>query len=356
MGGAESIVRFDFSRSEIDPEAQEKDIQTQQYFSQSIEALRQSDIGLMPDIGAEINHDGHTSMGIESALQKFGKLAILSDDSLEHISRKRFPDRIVFNSKPLLRLGREDSRQQVFFGELQGQWFHESEVQSVDIAVKAIPRKEADKHKVLHEIGMYQYAKRQGIPTLEVLGAVINDNQASDTPYGYVMTRFEPDIQTLDSLNWSNLSREEAGQALEHAVDTLVVLHSNYLFHGDFEFKNIAAVEGGQSPKVVDLEFGDSMRDEVDNIMKLSIHMSNDFSSLARSLDLSIGYLYRDDTGRESPMDRYDFMFEHVFLPYHIKMQKAGVWPTGHMGKAYDNVVCRKHDEALGEQGRWRHV
>ena len=356
MAGIENKISFEFSRSEIDPEGRERDIKNQEDFCSEVEQLRQSSIGLLPDLAGELNHHGQTTTEVEAALEKDPRQALISQRAVDYLSEKSLPDRTNFTPIRMFRLGREDSRQFVFFGELQGEWFHEATTEGLNVAVKPVPHDPYDRHKVLHEVAMYQHLAEQGIPTLEVLSVMKNNDSSRKTPYGYVITTYEPDVTTLDSLDWKKMENGQIAQSLEPAIDTLALLHSHYLFHGDSEFKNIAVVESGKSPKIVDLEFGASLRDEQENVLKLSQFMNNDFSCLARSLDLTVGHYYRNENGLEQPVKRYDFLFEHVFLPYYNKMQQLGVIPTSNLGKAYENVVIRKQEEALGNEGRWRHA
>ena len=336
------------------PERLRQDDIQQAVFCDTIEQLKVSDIGLLPDFSEETDHRGgrRSATAVRSALDATGAQAMLTPQLYDNFAERE----LSFAPDPLLRIGKEDSRRQIFFGEMTANSLEHGETQHTSVAVSTIPsEKDVNKHgQSLHEISMYQCAASLDIPSLEVLGVVVTD--AHPDMYGFVLTKYDPDISTIDTLDWSNMSQKEVTETLAYAVDTLALLHTNYLFHGDSAFRNIAVKDSIQKPIVVDLELSGSLRQETENIMKLSRFMSADFSSLAMSLDQNISRFYQNDSGLPSSTDRFDFMHNHIFLPYQDRLIQHGVTPLDPLGLAYDNVVSRRLDEAVGDEGRWRHV
>ena len=341
----------------ITPERREAENQNERLLNDLLESARQSDIGLMPNFSDRLDTVGAITAGIDVELDQFGKSILFSANMLEALDEARFPDRIKFQERPLMRMGREDSFRQVFFGHIDQQWFHEATEQQTDVAIKPVPRDELERQKLFHEIAMYQYAAEVGLPTFEVLAFAKNTNAISaDEPYGFIMTKYEPDVSTIDGLSWQDMSEAEAKEKLEPAIETLALLHSNYLFHDDVAFRNIATTGGGLYPKIIDLERGGCLTGSKDDVMKVSRFMSKDFSSLAQSIDIELREFFTDERGLEMPAERYDFYFQNIFEPYRQRLLQLGAGNEPSLLKAYENVVCRRQDEAQGEQPYWRHI
>ncbi len=341
----------------ITPERRESETQNERLLDELLKLARPSDIWHMPDLSSRLDMTGGITTGIDSELDSLGKTVLFSAEMLDVLSKKRFPDRISFHEQPLMRMGREDSFREVFFGQINQQWFHEATVQQLEIAVKPVPRDKIERQKLFHEVAMCQHAASVGLPTFEILAFIKNQNAISaDEPYGFIVTKYEPDVTTIDGLSWQDMTEEEAREKLEAAVETLALLHSNYLFHDDLAFRNVATTSGGLYPKIIDLERGGCLVGEKGNIMKISRFMSKDFSALAQSIDTELRDFFTNDRGLEVPTERYDFMFRNVFEPYYERMLQLGAGNEPTLLKAYENVVCRRHDEARGVQAYWRHV
>jgi tRNA A-37 threonylcarbamoyl transferase component Bud32 len=323
------------------PERREKSDRHQVLMREAVRALCPQQVGQLPCAAGEVNHRGGRSTGVHGLIEDTDRVALLSPK----ITLSPDWGQLDFIPRPLMRLGREDSRRQVFFGEMQGIRYPCNPEVSVEVAVSAVPAEEdyINHERSLHEIAMYQYLAKMGIPTLDVLGFV---RSHEPDVYGFVITRYEPDIRTLDTLDWTMMSERDAAGALSHAVDMLALLHTNYVFHGDAEFKNIAVRDTDQHPTVVDLELSGSLSAEADDITKLFRYMSSDFSFIAASLDRSASHLYENE-GMTSPTDRFHFMYEYLFLPYFNRLVQLGVTPGDPIGLAFDAVVTRRLDMAV---------
>lgn len=356
MGGIEALRSSELS-SQVrdsayynDPERRKLDAKNQALFNGVVERLGSRHISELPDLRQAVNHDGGRSTAVIDKLDSESEGILLYPGVNLASSDAQFS----FIQRPLLRIGREDSRRQIFFGELAGITDDKENKSSTEVAVSVIPSNiDFIKHEqALHEIAMYQYAASLEIPTLDIVAVI---KASSPGIYGFTLTRYEPDIRTLDTLEWGDMDIDDAVDSLSYAVDTLALLHANYIFHGDTAFRNIAVCDASQQPKIIDLELSGSLREQTSNIMKLSRYMSADFSSLAASLDMNINHLYQDESGLTSPTDRFDFMYQHIFLPYYDRLIQFGVTPSDSLGLAFDNVVSRRLDEAIGGEGRWKH-
>lgn len=350
VGESGEVISFEFLDDYYFENKKLTDEQNQETFKQSLEQLRQSHFVELPDTSQLIHHRGGSSRHVEQTLESSGGSALFTPRFIQGVSPYRYPDRVDFEVRPYDRLGRDKSRHQVFFGELKGRWFHEQEVGQVSVAVKPIPNNTEERpqvrNQVLHEIGFHQYLKRYDIPSLDVLGVVLTGSYEDDEPYGFVLTRTEPDIETLNTISWGNLDREKAGQKISHAVDTLALLHSHHVFHGDSEFRNIAVADSGRSLRIIDLEYARSLRDDPGNISKLADRMDLDFSYLAKSVDEYLGYLFHDENEQKQPIETYGFLLNQVLLPYYDRLLEIGIRPGDPLAQAFDQVVMRKLTEA----------
>lgn len=311
-------------------------------------------------MSGSIDHSGIPSRDMEQLFQ--------SRDSSTYFSRRtffqgkayRYPDRVVFQLEPIDRLGREKSRHQVFFGQLEGQWFHERQTDSISVAIKPIPNYPQDRYKVLHEVAMHQYLRENDLPALDVVGIMLTgakpvwaeqDNKEGyddeyREPYGYVISRTEDDMDTIDNLKWSGLTIEQAGSRMSYVLDTLALLHSHYVFHGDTEFRNIAIADSGRSIRLIDLEFARSFRDARIDVDAITEKINLDFSCVAKSLDEHIGYLFHDHDGNKQPLEAYRFMLDYLLLPYGERLQRIGVPHDDALALAYKQTVLMQLDTA----------
>jgi hypothetical protein len=324
----------------------ETDIANQQEFIGFIESVRPDKLHVLPDLTTLLDHETQRSTGIEVALDGDTDRIFLSDEFAEKLDARRFPDRVEFQPHPLLRIGRDNSRQQVFFGKLTGRWFHEATEASKQLAVKPIPNRFIAKQQVLHEAAMYQYAASQGLPTLNVLGIVMIAEQPREVA-GYLLTEFEPDFITLDNLDWSTIGEEEASAAVSSALDSLAALHSHLLFHGDAEFKNIGIGEAEDAFRLVDFEFGASAQAIPENIARIAQFISADFSGIGKSFDEYV--LRYAEEKPKNDIDRFNIHHNALYEPYIERILQSNSEHLDVLAKAYQVVINQKEAQARGE-------
>ena len=94
---------------------------------------------------------------------------------------------------------------------------------------------------LLGELAMFQYLEELGMPTFKPTSFLFTDT----TKANHLLTRFEKPISTMDTVEWEELEADEKWFQLDFAVKTLALLHSELLFHGDLEFKNVGFDERG---------------------------------------------------------------------------------------------------------------
>ncbi len=317
-------------------------------FQESLHTLAPHQINKLPDLSDLISHNGTYTSGIEGKLRPGMFLSEQFLDGAAQIHEGK-PTEFTFDVKPMLRLSREDSRRKVFFGNLNVGWKDSGEQQVVRVAVKPFDPKNRD--TALHECGMYQYMENEGLSTLHPLGVFIPPNGNGEI---YALTHFNPTVITMDNVLWHELSEEEVSERLEVALDTLAMMHSRLLFHGDFEFKNVAYGEAEGDVVIVDPELTVSGRNLIEEGMteppiRIVQMMSRDFTDLCKSIQ-SFVFSTRPEEAR--PTNDFAIFADHlqnVFTPYQKKLLAQNSPHRDLLLKAYKEMVGNKRRQAAGE-------
>jgi hypothetical protein len=146
---------------------------------------------------------------------------------------------VSYKKYPIRSIGRENSRHQVHFGTLK---FNEGS--SLDVAVK-----DGTLRLSLGEISVMNYYQSLGLKTF-IPFAVLKSKQINPEvkeTQTYLITRYEDDVRTYNSIDWFRLDDEETRFYLREATLALVELHQNGIIHGDYEIKNIAQDINGKT-------------------------------------------------------------------------------------------------------------
>jgi hypothetical protein len=327
------------------------DLVNQQVFTGFIERIRKADALPLRDLTPYLAHDGRPSTNLAVHFEGPGDSVFLSDNFYQYVEHDAFPDRLSFDAQPVLRMGREDSRRQVFFGALRAKWFNSGEAEVRQIAVTPFPDDESSsitRALTFHEVAMYQHLGKLGIPTLEVLGVSVFEKAKSNIG-GFVVTRLVPDLTTLDTLEWDQMSNDETEQYLGIALDTIAMLNSELAFHGDPQFKNICFGEAKNNIIVADLEFGTSALDVPENISALCKCMAREFSLIRASVnDFIIGRMPRDQRPQDD-IQHFEFMHNKVYEPYFERLVHIGSPYIDVLTKAYDLFIRQQEASARGD-------
>lgn len=332
-----------------------QDIVAQQEFMGFVEGLRVQHVAPLPDLSELLDHETKRTSGLDVPLDGDNDRAFLSSSFYEYVEHDKFPNRLFFRPQPLMRLGRENSYQQVFFGNLNAQWFHGAEQANVQIAVKPIPLRGNNpedsmlgEERLLHEVAMYQYLGKLGIPTLEVLGVCLLKGSRNGLE-GFAITRFDPDIVTMDNLPWGSMEPKDVNEAIGQVTDTLALLHSNLIFHGDPEFKNIAVGEASKSITVVDVERAKSGLIIPDNVKRIGLNMSMDFTDVEKSMGEFIFSKLPEGERPKDDIERFNILHNFVFEPYFERLVHLDSPYLDTLAKAYELMVDYKASMARGE-------
>jgi len=324
----------------------------QRLFNEQLEAVRKSGIRQMPEFSDMLAHDG-TVTSFDRDIVEPG--LYLDSTYLPVLEAKGgAPDRLSFQVKDMMKIGRDDSRHHVFFGALAMNWFNHNEIVQQQVAIKpTISKYPTDFDQALQEIAIHQHLEDLGIPTLEAAGLLVTpESPQSNLPNLFQVSLFKP-LTTMDNINWRSLSMEQRWNRLGKALDTLAVLHGNLIFHGDPDLRNIGFSEVEGEIVVVDTEFSESGQylvhpSSANGEKRIYQCMSNDFSRLSMSIDGHIfGSLPREE--RPTTHERFEQLLQHVYLPYYERLIKTGSPYLRVLTHQLDEIMARKMKEALGE-------
>lgn len=234
------------------------------------------------------------------------------------------PAKLSFQHQPGKRIAREDSHNFVFFG---GVWTEpvNSPDGRVEVAVKLKDNEGIDKSdSILGELAAFQYLGKLALPTFRPAGLLIGGNDIS------LLTHLDAPVYTMDTVDWPKLTDEERWDELMRPVDTMLMLHTNGLFHGDIYFRNVGFYETGDTV-IVDPELMVSAKEDMTMLLDAGIMyneeqkralqrvkqlMSKDFSALITSIEANIlAYLPKREKPRTGEA-RLKLYRRHLYEPY----------------------------------------
>lgn len=199
-------------------------------------------VAIMPELIDYVRHDGEVSTPDVSNYRD--GIYVIEESEVMRTGYMHFVPRIG------RRIGREMSHNNVLFGDLR----YEAEEQSTVVELAVKPCESGRLPELVGEMAMSAYMRSLGIAAFEPYGLVLHSNR------GYMLTGFEGPVTTLDTMDWKKMEPEEAWAEAHLATDTLALFHSNMLFHGDADFRNIAQNALGE-PRAVDPEYTKSAKD-----------------------------------------------------------------------------------------------
>jgi len=292
-------------------------------FQHDITEIGPDTVFRLPDLTRYLNHDGENGqfpdlpagMYVARSIQKRLRL----DQS---------PQETRFKPDDSLKLTREDSRHQVFFGRIQ--FLGQSAVHQERVAVKAVKAN-------LRELAMYQLMGDLGIQTFRPVGFIIQG-----TGNTHLMTKVNQAIKTIDSTDWALLEPDEMWFIASTALDTMVLIHSHMLFHGDLSFRNVATSDFGE-PVVTDPEFMTSMRGVADRIVEadqqsghpvdvkendirlqaIARKIGMDFTAVSTSIKSDIFQALPESCRPQTAQAAFKQLEHHLYRPYEAQLNES---------------------------------
>jgi hypothetical protein len=326
----------------------------EQAFTASLEKLSATAPGPLPALHNQLSHSGDV---FEPNAVEMQSGVYLNPDFKGETGDT--PPTLTFNTQPLADLGRKiespaggatQTKHGTFFGSIRVENGTDQEPQDIPVAVKPIESSEfAHGDFASQEVAMLQHAKDCGLPTLEVVGVIV-DNEAT-TPTRYVITKREDQIRSLDAMDWT----EQAKDAPEHlgtAVKTMAALHGHAIFHRDLEFKNLSPLDEEGSFAVFDLEWAVSHQETMegiaqkeDDIEPIAKAIAFDMGTVRRSLDKLVYPNLPEGSRPESPQEKFDYELNHLYEPYHTAILKSGSAHTKVLDQAYRRFLAKEHEK-----------
>lgn len=310
-------------------------------FQTDVNALRSHRIYPLPDLTSHINHSGKFTR--PSIKLGSGLFLDTNASGLPAVSDGGKPDAFTFMAQPGHRLGRERSHNVVFFGKLLSHW-HNSPGKQLETQVAVKPTK--NRAALLGELAMFQYLRQLDIPTFTPNAFLVTDSKTSD----HLLSIFEKPVATMDTVEWGELEDDEKWLQLDFAVQTMVTLHSNLLFHGDLEFKNVGFGEQGDviiiDPEltVSALEMAEvaASPSDVDEVkiaqLRIKQSMGADFTSVCGSVDEFVLSSIDTDNRPRTDAAKFKIYAKHIFRPYRESLIDANPPYLAELLAAYEKV------------------
>lgn len=173
-----------------------------------------------------------TRAAADAILLQSGFAERLTDDSRYLVEEVTFKDRFGWGE------GRLDSAHEVRFGDLT---LHSSDGSATEVPIALKPFQLQDRYRAANELAaLIRTPDATGITAFEPIGAVRTANGLA------IMTRFEPDVVSLDNVDWGR----DLADSLEYSIDVinglqkgavlLARLHRAGHTHNDAQVKNVA--------------------------------------------------------------------------------------------------------------------
>lgn len=317
-------------------------------FQDVLAPARPSDVIQLPDFAPLVRHDAKFLSADTINLEAGLYLAPAILPSLGHKGGQE-PAGYGFTNQSMLKIGKDNSRRKVFFGMMQGLDEKGETIDGIRVAVKPFEKK--DRLTMFHECAMYHYLGELAIPTLTVVGTFLPDLEKGDA---YTISRFNPSVETMDNVAWHELDDKRIREHLRFATNSLAELHKRLLFHGDYEFKNIAYGEALGDEIVVDPELMTSAKNfakpSEEDETRLVLKVSAEFTTLEKSINQFI-FSTLGDNRPKGKIAELDWQIERVYEPYFMALMRGDSEHKFLLMRLYNRVIERKkriaHEESL---------
>jgi len=293
-------------------------------------AVLSGGIKSLPYLTEKIKHDGtHTKIrGFEPGLYLATPYNCMDDSQ-----------GLGFELKPPRRLTNEDSRNQVFFGDIKA-----GELE-LAVAVKAAPVHD------LGELALTQLVIQEGVNTYEQFGYLVAEDGR-----GYYLTNYYQGTTPISAIDWREYTIEEQWSFISYAAECMKLLHIRMLFHGDLAFRNVVHDANGDVV-VVDLEHAVSHREAAQKIIedpsteesniarsKIVLAMSSEIGTVCRAVEESIFANAKPSV--KCPMARFKQVRRNLLDHYETSIaEEKGIYAELLMS-IYHEVLGRKKEEA----------
>jgi len=190
---------------------------------------------------------------LKNALQDTSNTFFLKPEFMRDLGLDHYALRSArFTDRPDWRVGREDSTQQVFFGELEltTDIGLDGKSRTIPIAIK--PYILAKKAAIHEFVALDLINEHKNMESFHPIGF-----WAQDSSNIFLLTRFENEVKTLDNINWmlngTDMLNEhfEPFAALRACAKILAFMHSQGFVHRDAQIKNMGIDSHGI--RIVDL-------------------------------------------------------------------------------------------------------
>lgn len=330
----------------------------QRAFMDYLDAVPARMIRPLPNLAEHANHMGVVEDQAGLAERLF--IGVAPDILQPFKAAGERPGDVTFRPSQLAQFGKEKSFRGAFFGVL-GMTSESGTRHEEEVVVKQYPLggEHDATHNAIQEVTMLAHVKELGLPTVDVVGVMVNRYPSEGRPIMYVITRHKQGLESMDELSWRGITTADMPDRLHPVLDTLESLHGNLVFSGDPKFKNIGLGEDGK-PIIFDLEHATSARELVAGMNeenqeevqeRLVRLMGIDFSHVAVSLDGIVYSNLPENERPRTPMERFDFELAHVMEPYHLRLMEGNSPYKDVLNQTYNRVLQQRREQAMRAQG-----
>ena len=249
-------------------------------------------------------------------------------------------------------LGRQDSQHAAFFGVLSVSGGPGEEQQEIPVVVKEFPFTPPVASKAVQEYMLLKDLRARGLPAVEPIG-LITHRWHDGGPSVYLLVRMEPDLESLNSQDWTDIQPGELLERISPIPDTLAILHGEGIFNRELAFGNAGVGEEEGSRYIFDLESSVSMRAILDNLgsddpipAELLIMLRQEFTPPRQSLKEIVYPNLPADARPESPEDHFQMEYMLLYEPYEVALAASSSPYAPVLLRAYRTVLAQLRSEA----------
>jgi hypothetical protein len=325
---------------------QAEDVAHQQTATTSLERLRKEQVYDLPNYGQSLAHNGRITNFSGDDLAE----GLYLDDEFrdEIFANGKIPDRLGFQTDEMQRIGKEDSKRHVFFGEARLDYFDaRRDPEPISVALKPFEGQVAQKHG-LQEIAVSQYLGLLGLGVIKPVGLLVGPGESAERTI-FMVSKTDDNLKSLDNIDWAKIPKAKVIDHIDGAVSALATVNSRLVFQGDALLRNTAMRQTKDNYLTVDYEYAISTRENSHPSSAAPLRtkqaMSADLSALATDIKDRI---YRKVEGGNET-EAFEWLLQHVYMPYRRHLIEADGHYTAMLVQCFDVVLLEHTQQTFGE-------
>jgi hypothetical protein len=290
-----------------------------------------------------LDHTGKVDVNYGATLNRLDQ-AWFNGDVIGGMGEKARPH-FDFQLRRGWSLGREESQHDTFFGVLNVAGGPGEESRGIPVAVKEFPYTIPAASKAIQEYGLLEDLRGRNLPAMEPVGLIAHRWKGAE-PSLYLLIKMEPDLESLNSQDWTHVQPAELRTRLKPITDTMIMLHEQGVFNRELAFGN-AAVGGEEGSRYIfDLESSVSARAILETLgpdapipLELMIAMRQEFTPPRVSLKQFVYPNLPEDMRPKTPEELFQMEYELLYEPYEMALAKSNSPYKANLMRAYRNMI-----------------